>query len=67
MTNVEALELTGPLGLLCALCVLGVIIICIGETVSHLVQLFPAPNAIYEYVYHFVDEELAWVVGIAYW
>lgn len=37
------------------------------ESVSELVQIFPAPNAIYEYVATFVDEDLAWVAGMAYW
>lgn len=67
MTNIDALELVGPGGLLVALAVLGVITISVGETVSHLVQLFPTPNAIFEYVYNFVDEELAWIIGFLYW
>lgn len=67
MTNIDALELVGPGGLLVALVVLGVITISVGETVSHLVQLFPTPNAIFEYVYNFVDEELAWIIGFLYW
>jgi yeast amino acid transporter len=37
------------------------------EGISELVQCFPAPNAIVEYVKTFVDEDLGWVVGIAYW
>jgi amino acid transporter len=36
------------------------------EGVSELVQCFPAPNAIVEYVKTFVDQDLGWVVGIAY-
>jgi amino acid transporter len=45
----------------------GVIAICAAEGLSELTQLFPAPNAIVEYVRAFVDEDLAWVIGIAYW
>lgn len=67
VTNTDALELTGPDGLLVALLVLGVITVSVGDTVGHLVQLFPAPNAIFEYTYNFVDHELAWVVGFSYW
>jgi amino acid transporter len=37
------------------------------EGVSEFIQLFPAPNAIVEYVRAFVDKDLGWVVGIAYW
>jgi amino acid transporter len=37
------------------------------EGVSEFTQLFPAPNAIVEYVKAFIDEDFGWVVGIAYW
>jgi amino acid permease len=37
------------------------------ECVSEFTQLFPAPNAIPDIIAAFVDEDLAWVVGIAYW
>ncbi|KAF3771209.1 hypothetical protein M406DRAFT_354729 [Cryphonectria parasitica EP155] len=67
VTNADALQLAGPGGLLLCLCLLSIITIGVSETVSHLVQLFPAPNAIFEYVSTFVDRELAWVVGLAYW
>ncbi|KAJ4393222.1 hypothetical protein N0V93_002430 [Gnomoniopsis smithogilvyi] len=67
VTNIDALKLVGPAGLLVALAVLGIVAVSVGETVSHLVQLFPTPNAIFEYVYNFVDEELAWIIGFMYW
>ncbi|KUI59867.1 Arginine permease [Cytospora mali] len=67
VTNTEPLELSGPDGLFFALVVLGIITVSVGDTVGHLVQFFPAPNAIFEYTYNFVDHELAWVVGFAYW
>lgn len=47
--------------------ILGSIAAMVAETVSQFVQLFPAPNAVYEYVSAFVDADLAWVVGFAYW
>ncbi|KAL7627291.1 hypothetical protein AAE478_001480 [Parahypoxylon ruwenzoriense] len=65
--NGQALAAAGPVGMLTAVVVLGVIAICVGETVSEFAQVFPAPNGIFEYVYAFVDEELAWVVTISYW
>ena len=37
------------------------------EGISEFVQLFPAPNAVVEYVKAFVDEDLSWIVGFAYW
>jgi amino acid permease len=45
----------------------GIIGICVVESLSELTQLFPAPNAIVEYVRAFIDEDLGWVIGIAYW
>ncbi|KAI5368459.1 hypothetical protein J4E82_010754 [Alternaria postmessia] len=61
------MKVAGPAGALVALVIMGVIAICAAEGLSELTQLFPAPNAIVEYVRAFVDEDLAWVIGIAYW
>ncbi|ORY60027.1 amino acid permease-domain-containing protein [Pseudomassariella vexata] len=66
-SNGQALALAGPLGMLFTVIILGLIAIFVGETISELVQVFPVPNAIFEYVYAFVDEDLAWVVGVCYW
>jgi amino acid transporter len=46
---------------------IGIIAISVSECVSKFTQQFPAPNAIVEYVRTFVDEDLSWVIGIAYW
>ena len=46
---------------------MGLVAIFVMEGVSEFVQLFPVPNAIVEYVRAFVDEDFAWLVGIAYW
>ena len=63
----EALAVAGPAGVLLAFSIVGVVTVCVMECVSELAQMFPTPNAIVEYVRIFVDEDLAWVVGIAYW
>ena len=63
----EALEIAGPAGLILSVVVIGFIAIFVSEGISELSQQFPAPNAIVEYVKTFVDEDLGWVVGIAYW
>jgi amino acid transporter len=63
----EALEVAGPGGTLVALFLVGALAICVMSCVSELVQLFPVPNAIVEYIKAFVDEDLAWCCGIAYW
>jgi amino acid transporter len=52
---------------LVAVAVMGIIGICLGESLGEMTQQFPVYNAIVEYVRVFVDEELGWVVGIAYW
>lgn len=46
---------------------IGLVAISVSESISELSQQFPAPNAIVEYVKTFVDKDLGWVVGIAYW
>jgi len=65
--DAAALHESGPVGFIVATLIVGVIAICVMESVSELVQLFPCPNAIVEYTRAFVDRDLAWVVGIAYW
>ncbi len=65
--NGDSLATSGPVGLLLNVVVLGLIAICVGETVSEFVQVWGVPNAVYEYVAAFVDEDAAWVVAILYW
>ncbi|CAF9911795.1 MAG: hypothetical protein HETSPECPRED_000447 [Heterodermia speciosa] len=63
----EALEVAGPGGTLMAFVIIGIVAICVNEGISEMIQCFPAPNALMEYVKAFVDPDLAWVVGIMYW
>jgi amino acid permease len=65
--NGDALELAGPAGLLLSVGVIGIVAVCVGECIAEFTQQFPVYNALVEYVRVFVDEELGWVVGIAYW
>jgi amino acid transporter len=46
---------------------MGMIAIAVGECVGEFSQQFGTPNPIFEYVRVFVDEDLAWVISIAYW
>lgn len=62
-----ALAVAGPWGTLLAFILIGLVGICVVEGLSEMIQMFPAPNAIVEYVRHFVDPDLAWVIGISYW
>jgi yeast amino acid transporter len=45
----------------------GAIAWCVGETVGELVQVFRVPNAVFEYISAFVDEEIAWGCTFLYW
>lgn len=63
----EALEVAGPWGMLLAFVLVAITTICVMEPISKMIQMFPAPNAYVEYVKAFVDEDWAWVVGVAYW
>lgn len=65
--NGQALEVAGPMGLVLCIVIQGVIAAFVGESVSELVQVFPAPNALYAYVENFVDEDLGWIASIAHW
>ena len=66
-TNSQALELAGPLVLLVAVLLFGVIAIAVVETMGEFAQIFPISNAFVSYIRAFVDEDLAWIVGISYW
>ena len=63
----EALEVAGPSGALLAFAIVGGVAIRVMEGISEMIQMFPTPNALMEFVRVFVDEDLAWVVGVAYW
>lgn len=63
----NALQVAGPSGALLAFAIVGIVAICVMECVSELIQMFPTPNAIVEFVRIFVDADLAWVIGVGYW
>ncbi|KAE9367500.1 hypothetical protein N431DRAFT_486595 [Stipitochalara longipes BDJ] len=63
----QVLALAGPVGLLVAVILTGAIAASTGETIGEMVQVFRVPNAIYEYIAAWVDEDIAWVAGIMYW
>lgn len=65
--NGVVLQAVGPAGLMFALTLIGIVAICMLEGLSEMIQLFAAPSALIEYVRHFVDGDLALVVGVAYW
>lgn len=63
----EILNTAAVAGLLIALALVSVTAISVMTSLSELVVLWPIPNALVEYVKTFVDEDLATVVGLAYW
>lgn len=46
---------------------MGLVSIAVLDGISELTQLFPALDALPEYTRAFVDRDLGWIVGIAYW
>ena len=50
-----------------AIVYVGLKAICVMEGISELIVLWPVSNAMVEFVRTFVDEDLALVVGLAYW
>ncbi|PYI11465.1 amino acid transporter [Aspergillus sclerotiicarbonarius CBS 121057] len=65
--NGTALAIAGPMGLIVAALIMSVVILAVNECVAELTQQFPVYNAIVIYVRKFVDDDLGWVIGVAYW
>lgn len=63
----EILRIAGPGGALIAFAVVGLGAIAAMDGHAEMIGLFPIANAKVEYVKEFVDEDLAIVVGFAYW
>ncbi len=63
----QYLRTAGPAGLMTALLYVGFNAIFVMEGLSELIVLWPVSNAMVEYVRVFIDEDLALVVGLAYW
>lgn len=62
-----AARTAGPVGLILAVLILGVVAVCAMEGLSEMTQIFPTVNPLVELVHHFVDADLALCVGISYW
>jgi amino acid transporter len=66
-TSGEIIAIAGPGGTLTAFIVVGVVAICVMEGICEMINLWPMPNAMVEFVKTFVDPDLAIVVGVTYW
>jgi yeast amino acid transporter len=62
-----ALSVAGPGGALIAFAVAGLVTIAVMQGISEMMQLWPIPNPMVEFVSTFVDKDLAVVTGIGYW
>ncbi len=65
--NGDYLRTAGPAGLMTAIGYVGLNAICVMEGLSELIVLWPVSNAMVEFVRTFIDDDLALVVGLAYW
>ena len=50
-----------------AVLVVGIVAIAVMEGICELINIWPIPNAMVEYVRAFVDEDLGVAIGILYW
>lgn len=67
ITSGEIIAIAGPEGTLIAFFIVGVVVVCVMEGVCEMINLWPVPNAMVEFVKTFVDQDLAIVVGVTYW
>ncbi|PYI31513.1 amino acid transporter [Aspergillus indologenus CBS 114.80] len=67
VNNGSALGISGPLGLLVAALIMSIVVLSVNACVAEFSQRFPIQNAIVEYVRTFVDDDMGWVIGLAYW
>lgn len=65
--NGQFLRTAGPAGFMTAVVYVGLNAIFVMEGLSELIVLWPVSNAMVEFVHTFVDQDLALVVGLAYW
>jgi yeast amino acid transporter len=61
------LHIAGPGGLLTAAGFVSVNCVCVMESLSEMIILWPVAMGLYEYVRAFVDHDLAIVIALAYW
>jgi amino acid transporter len=63
----EIMRIAGPGGALFAYGFVALVAISVMEGIAEMVGVWPISNPFVEFVKAFVDEDLAIVVGIAYW
>jgi len=63
----QILELGGPLAVLLAFLMVGILAWAVMQCITELLCIWPIPGAMSVYVSEFVDSELGIAVGVAYW
>lgn len=63
----KSLAISGPVGSLIAVAVVGVVATAVMEGIAEMIIRWPIPNAMVEFVKSFVDEDLGVAIGIMYW
>lgn len=61
------LGIAGPSGTLLSYGLVAAGVICVMEGISEMIGHWPVSNAMVEFVRSFVDQDLAIIVGVAYW
>lgn len=61
------LRTAGPLALFLAFTLLTALAWGVMQCITEMLSIWPVPGALIELVRTFLDEDLAWTVGIAYW
>lgn len=63
----EILSIAGPGGGIIAFIFVGLVVICVMEGIAEMLSHWPIANGMIEFIRTFVDEDLAVVMGFAYW
>jgi amino acid transporter len=63
----EILKLAGPGGGLIAFALVAFLVISVMSGIAEMIDHWPISGALVEFVRSFIDEDLAIIVGIAYW
>ena len=61
------LRTAGPLALFLAFTLLAWLAWGVMQCITEMLAIWPIPGALVEFVRYFVDEDLAYIVGFAYW
>lgn len=61
------LRTAGPLALLLSFTLLSLLTWGVMQCVTEILSIWPVPGALVEFVGCFIDEDLGYIIGVAYW